>query len=462
MCDKHPGRRPRAPMAEQTPDKPSKSEQADRDRFAYRAFVASAIFVAVVGLFLFLWYSVYVLFLLFAGVLLAILLRALAEVVSHFTRLSHRWSLAVVLVVLVVAFSAFWYVAAGQVTEQFKELSAQLPEAWKNFEQKARSTSVGRIAFEQFGGQPSMTQATTQPSQPATAPASQPTGLLSQGGGEAEPGADDGSSSSPTGEGAGGAGAAGLGGGGFTSGLLGRFGSFLSSLLDLFAALVVVLFTGLFLAFDPKLYVRGVIRLVPPRYRIRAGEVLGALGYTMKWWLIGQGVTMTVIAIATSLGLWLLGVPLAFILGIIAGLFNFIPNFGPLFSMIPATLLALTISPGKAVAVVIMFLVLQNLEGNLLTPMIQRKSVDLPPALGIIAQILLSILVGAVGLMLAWPLAAVVVLGVKMLYVEDVLGDELPTPDDDTRTREVRKAKSEARKVIADEKKDDSSSSSSS
>ena len=165
---------------------------------------------------------------------------------------------------------------------------------------------------------------------------------------------------------------------------------------------------------------------------------------------------MTVIAGATWIGLAVIGVPLAFVLGIIAGLFNFIPNFGPLFSMIPATLLALTISPGKAMAVIAMFMVLQNLEGNLLTPMIQRKSVDLPPALGIIAQILLGILVGAVGLMLAWPLAAVVVLGVKMLYVEDVLGDELPTPDDDTRTREVRQAKTEARKVIADEKKEES------
>jgi predicted PurR-regulated permease PerM len=369
-----------------------------------------------------------------------------------------------VLVVLVVAFSAFWYVAAGQVTEQFKELSARLPEAWKNFEQKARSTSIGRVAFEQFGSQQQgasapTTQTTSQPStQPTTSPAAQPTGLFAQAGGGGESQSDaggGGSSSTPTGGGAGGPGAAGLGGGGFTSGLLGRFGSFLSSLLDLFAALVVILFTGLFLAFDPKLYVRGVIRLVPPRYRIRAGEVLGALGYTLKWWLIGQGVTMTVIAIATWLGLMIIGVPLAFILGIIAGLFNFIPNFGPLFSMIPATLLALTISPAKAVAVVVMFLVLQNLEGNLLTPMIQRKSVDLPPALGIIAQILLSILVGAVGLMLAWPLAAVVVLAVKMLYVEDVLGDELETPDDKPYLREVRHAKREARSVQRDEKREE-------
>jgi predicted PurR-regulated permease PerM len=200
------------------------------------------------------------------------------------------------------------------------------------------------------------------------------------------------------------------------------------------------------------MYVRGTIRLVPPDYRLRAGEILGALGYTLKWWLIGQGVTMLVVAVATWLGLWALGVPLAFVLGVIAGLFNFIPNFGPLFSAVPATLLALTVSPERAIAVIILFIVLQNLEGNVLTPLIQRKAVDLPPALGIIAQILLGILVGPVGLILAWPLCAAVVLAVKMLYVEDTLGDELPTPDDFNR-QEVREAKRQAVSVERDEKR---------
>jgi predicted PurR-regulated permease PerM len=96
--------------------------------------------------------------------------------------------------------------------------------------------------------------------------------------------------------------------------------------------------------------------------------------------------------------------------------------------------------------VIVLFVVIQNLEGNLLTPLIQRKAVDLPPAIGIIAQILLGILVGAVGLILAWPLAAAAVVAVKMLYVEDVLGDEVPTPDDEPHM-EVREAKREAREV---------------
>jgi predicted PurR-regulated permease PerM len=383
---------------------PQKSQDADlhSDPFARRAVVASVIFIAVSFLALFLWYSVYVLFLLFGGVLVAILLRALAEVVHHFTKLSHRWSLAIVLVILLAAGVGLWFIAVPSLANQFAELGDKLPNAWQAFLDKARGSMLGRVVLEQGG--PGATQ-----------PASQPAFI-----------------------------------GGSTSGgagtFLTRFGGFLSTMMDVTAAVLVVVFTGLFLAFDPTMYVRGAIHLVPPSYRIRFGEVLGAIGYTLKWWMIGQGVTMLVITTATSIGLWLLGVPLAFVLGVIAGLFNFIPNFGPLFSMVPAALLALTVSPERAVGVILMFVVLQNLEGNVLTPLIQRKAVDLPPALGIIAQILLGILVGPVGLILAWPLCAAVVLAVKMLYVEDVLGDDLKNEDAD-KSQEVREAKREARAV---------------
>src|SRR5215213_6041728 len=105
-------------------------------RFAHKAVLASVIAVAVVALFLLLWYSVYVLFLLFAGVLVAILLRALAEVVARYTRLSHRWSLAIVLVVLALALGGFWWFAARSVLHQAAELSRELPEAWQDFQDK--------------------------------------------------------------------------------------------------------------------------------------------------------------------------------------------------------------------------------------------------------------------------------------------------------------------------------------
>ena len=420
-------------MADRSTD--SDGRDHDRDGFARRATVASAIFVAIVFVALLLWYSVYVLFLVFAGVLVAIMLRAMADVVRRYTRLSHRWSLAIVLVVLAGLMVGLWFLAVPPLSKQASALAERLPQAWQTFQAKVRETPIGGLVMGQAGGGGAGAGATTQAStQPSTQPTSQPTDLAAA----AQPiigGASGGGGSSP-------------------GQLLGRFGGFLSTVMDLFAALLVVLFTGLFLAFDPTMYVRGAIRLCPPTYRIRFGEVLGGIGYTLKWWLIGQGITMLVIAIATWIGLAALGVPLAFVLGVIAGLFNFIPNFGPLFSAVPATLLALTVGPDRAIGVIVMFIVLQNLEGNLLTPLIQRKAVDLPPAIGIIAQILLGILVGAVGLILAWPIAAAVVVAVKMMYVEDVLGDEIPTPDDENK-KEVRDAKREAIRVEADEKKPD-------
>jgi predicted PurR-regulated permease PerM len=390
-----------------------KRDPTTPDGFARRATIASAIFVAIVFVALFLWYSVYVLFLIFAGVLVAILLRALADVVARYTKLSHRWSLAVVLVILVALMVGLWFLAVPPLSKQAAALAETLPQAWQTFQAKVRETPIGGIVMGSGGGVAPTTQPTSQPTSQPT-PSSPPFML----GGESSAGSSVGQ-------------------------LLSRFGGFLSTVMDLFAAVVVIFFTGLFLAFDPTLYVRGLIRLVPPGYRVRFGEVIGGIGYTLKWWLIGQSITMLVIATATSIGLWLLGVPLAFVLGVIAGLFNFIPNFGPLFSAVPATLLALTISPERAIGVIGLFLVLQNLEGNVLTPLIQRKAVDLPPALGIIAQILLGILVGAAGLILAWPIAAAVVIAVKMMYVEDILGDEIDTPDD-LNKKEVRDAKREA------------------
>ncbi len=411
------------------------------DGFARRAAVASAIFVAIVFVALFLWYSVYVLFLVFAGVLVAIMLRAMADVVRRYTRLSHRWSLAIVLVVLAGLMVGLWFLAVPPLSKQAAALTERLPQAWQTFQEKVRETPIGGLVMGQAGGggaggsgggattQPASTQASAASSQPASQPTSQPVTSAIQ------PSFLSGSTGGGPGQ------------------LLSRFGGFLSTVMDLFAALLVVLFTGLFLAFDPTMYVRGAIRLCPPVYRIRFGEVLGGIGYTLKWWLIGPGITMLCIAVATWIGLALLGVPLALVLGVIAGLFNFIPNFGPLFSAVPATLLALTVGPDRAIGVIVMFIVLQNLEGNLLTPLIQRKAVDLPPAIGIMAQILLGILVGAVGLILAWPIAAAVVVAVKMMYVEDVLGDEIPTPDDENK-KEVREAKREAIRVENDEKKE--------
>jgi predicted PurR-regulated permease PerM len=119
-----------------------------------------------------------------------------------------------------------------------------------------------------------------------------------------------------------------------------------------------------------------------------------------------------------------MGVPLALTLGLIAGLLSFIPNFGPILSAVPAILLAFIHSPISAVYVACLFVGVQVVESNVVTPFIERKTVELAPALTIVFQLILGVLIGGLGLVLATPLLAVIVVLVKTVYFEDVLGDK--------------------------------------
>jgi predicted PurR-regulated permease PerM len=190
------------------------------------------------------------------------------------------------------------------------------------------------------------------------------------------------------------------------------------------AMFVVFLFLGLFLAATPGLYVNGMIRLIPISKRARAREVLSATGSVLRWWLLGKVAEMIVVGVLTALGLSWLGVQPALTLGLLAAVLTFIPNFGPILSVIPAVLLAFTQDPIQALYVIILYVVIQTIESYLLTPLIHQRTVSLPPALTISAQVLLGILAGGLGVIVATPLTAALLLIVKMLYIEDILGDK--------------------------------------
>jgi predicted PurR-regulated permease PerM len=134
--------------------------------------------------------------------------------------------------------------------------------------------------------------------------------------------------------------------------------------------------------------------------------------------------------VLTGLGLWLVGIPLAWTLGLIAGLLDFVPNIGPLIGFLPAFLLAMAMGPTKALWVAVVYVLVQTIEGYLVTPLVQKRAVDLPPALTITGQLLMGVLAGPLGVLLATPLLAVGMVLVKILYVEETLGDEMETPDD--------------------------------
>lgn len=198
-----------------------------------------------------------------------------------------------------------------------------------------------------------------------------------------------------------------------------------SALWGLTGAIVIV-FVGLYVAYDPTLYETGLIKLVPRDRRTRAAELLAKVRSALRRWIVARLISMTIVGVLTAIGLSLLGVPLAMTLGVLAAMLTFIPNVGPILAAIPQVLLAFQVDTQTVWFVILLNLALQGVESYLVTPMIERYEVTLPPALTISMQLLLGATVGAIGLMMAAPLTATMMVLVQMLYIRDQLKDPSP------------------------------------
>lgn len=194
--------------------------------------------------------------------------------------------------------------------------------------------------------------------------------------------------------------------------------------------LVIMLFVGLYVALDPEPYRRGLVSLLAPSARTSGQQVLATATDALRNWLKAQMMAMTVVGVLTWLGLWIIGIPLAPILGLIAALLAFIPNIGPIIAAVPAVLLAVADGPTTALLVVGVYVAVQTLESYVITPLIQQEQVSLPPVLIISMQLLLGVLFGLLGLALATPLAAFGLTMVKEVYVDRYLAGERPDPQD--------------------------------
>jgi predicted PurR-regulated permease PerM len=338
---------------------------ADRSRSTRQTLETLTIVAAFTLTFLFFWFAVRVLLLAFAGALLAILLFTLSEWVRKHSVLSHGLSLAVVLIGLMSILGAAIWLLAPELAGQVDELSARLPQSLAQLAHYLEQYSWGRGFVTQM---------------------SRGTGFLPRS-------------------------------------VLAQATGVFSTTFNVLASVAIILFVGIYGAAEPGLYTEGFLRLVPVRKRKRVREILAQLAHTLRWWLIGRAVAMVLVGLLTSLGLWLLGVPLALTLGLLAAILTFIPYVGPILSVVPAALLALLQTPVLALYVVILYLVIQMTEGYLITPLVQERAVSLPPALTLLSQVIMAVLVGVLGLLLATPLAAAGMVLVKTLYVEDTLGD---------------------------------------
>lgn len=187
---------------------------------------------------------------------------------------------------------------------------------------------------------------------------------------------------------------------------------------------VIMLIIGLYVALDPATYRRGLVCLLAPSMRAEGEEVLRKATDALQNWLVAQLMAMTVVGVLTWLGLWLVGVPLAPILGLIAALLAFIPNIGPIIAAVPAVLLGFSDGPTTVFLVIGVYVAVQALESYAITPLIQQERVALPPALIISMQLLMGVLFGLLGLALATPMAALGKTLVREVYVQRFLESE--------------------------------------
>jgi predicted PurR-regulated permease PerM len=202
----------------------------------------------------------------------------------------------------------------------------------------------------------------------------------------------------------------------------------LSTVFGVIVDIVLILFFGLYIAAEPELYRWGLLSLVPRARRRRVGQVMAEIRIELKRWLMGQVVAMAVVGVLAAIGLGLSGVAAWPALAIVTGLSEFIPIVGPLTAAVPALLVAFAGGASETLWVAATFLVIHEFESNVLVPLIQRRAASLPPLLSVGALAGAGILLGLPGLVFATPLAVALMVAVRMLYVEDVLGGAAPKP----------------------------------
>lgn len=335
----------------------------------FQRIVLITIALALLGVLgLLLWALVDVLFMLFLGVLLAIALRFAAGQVQRFTPIPHPWSLGVVMAIALGVMALSLVLLVPTVIGQFGDLVEQV------------ETAI--VLLQDFF---------------TSGPWSEhmPPDVIDD--------LND-TSNLPSIENT-------------LNRLTGAFGRGFGIL----ANLLFILFIALFLAIDAPRYRSSLVQLVPLQGRPRARQVIDQVIDGLKMWLLGRLVSMVLIALVIGVGLQLLGVPLPLALGVLTGLFEFIPVVGALLSAVPAILMGFTVGPMMALYVAVFYLIVQQLEGNILTPIVQMKTADLPPVLTLTAVVAMGLLFGPLGVLVATPLALVAMILVQELYIHDVL-----------------------------------------
>lgn len=333
------------------------SRQNLRD-FKNKIWIAAGIISLIVIVFL-LFKTLFNLFLLvLAGVLMCVYFHGCASIIKRKLKLGKTFSLVLSILINVIIIGLFLWFVGARISSQIDELSDTLPETLDHAKSWLNNQPMGSKILDYTNNS-----------------------------------LDSGKASA-------------------------SIKSFFSSTFGIISDFYIVLILGLFFTANPDIYRRGIIHLIPPSGKKKAAKLWDRLNTLLRNWLKGQIFGFFFIAVLSGLGLWALGMPLILTLALVAGLLNFIPNFGPIIALIPAALLALMQGPQTALMVIGLYTFIQIIQSIVTQPLIQKKMVSVPPGLLAFGQVAMGVLAGFWGVLLATPLLAIMMTLINKLYVE--------------------------------------------
>ncbi|CAK7192945.1 Putative transport protein YhhT [Commensalibacter sp. Nvir] len=335
-----------------TPPPPNESSQQERFYFLVQNVVLVA--VGIISI----WLIGDLLMIVFAATLTAIILKGLASIVRKYTRLPYGISLTLVVMIIFSALFALIWTSGPEISEQILKLKHAITLQVGNLRDQLHTSPLGNIVLDYLPN--------------------------SVGGNHNEPSTS------------------------LSSRIAGSMTGFITSVFGVVGTVFVIFIAGLYFAASPTLYGNGLLRLVPKKQRPRIRKLLLISGHTLWSWTAGQSIVMLVVGTCSFVGLSIIGIPLALALGVVAGLSNFIPYIGAIIGAVPAVLIGLSQGKQEAMFVIILYLTIQFLEGNIISPLVQNRAVRMPPGITILSQTIFGTILGMPGLILASPLTAAI------------------------------------------------------
>jgi len=300
-----------------------------------------------------------VLLMILAGSLIATFFHGLADFIERRTHWKRRWAMICgITITFVLTGLLFWFMGT-RIEQQISQLSESLPETVAHLRAKLGQSDLGRKVLEATEGQS-------------------------------------------------------------TGNMLETARSLFSTSFGVLGDVYIILFLGIFFTTNPSIYKDGILLLIPPSRQKKGRQIMDRISLSLKGWLKGMMVSMVLVTIMISVGLTIVGIPAALVLGILTGLLEIVPTLGSVLAMIPGTLLGLTVSTNTGIVVAVIYIISQTITSNIVNPLIQKKMINLPPALTLISQLVMGSVSGALGIIMAVPLLAITVILVDELYVKKI------------------------------------------